>query len=81
MHPLLIFDGEDADEVARARAAFADIVRLALDLGGTIAAEHGVGTLKRAFLADELDPTQLAVQRAVRDAIDPAGRFNPGKAL
>lgn len=81
MHPLLVFDGGDADEVARARAAFADIVALALRLGGTIAAEHGVGTLKRAFLEDELDPTQLAVQRRVRDALDPDGVLNPGKAL
>ncbi|MEZ5235741.1 MAG: FAD-binding oxidoreductase [Acidimicrobiia bacterium] len=81
MHPLLVFDGADAGEVARARAAFAEIVGLALRLGGTIAAEHGVGTLKRPFLADELDPVQLAVQRRVRDALDPEGRFNPGKAL
>ncbi|MEZ5261659.1 MAG: FAD-linked oxidase C-terminal domain-containing protein [Acidimicrobiales bacterium] len=81
MHPLLVFDGADAGEVARARAALAEIVGLALRLGGTIAAEHGVGTLKRPFLADELDPVQLAVQRRVRDALDPEGRFNPGKAL
>jgi glycolate oxidase len=81
MHPLLVFDGNDPDETARAKAAFADIVALSLRLGGTIAAEHGVGTLKRAFLEDELDPVQLAVQRQVRSALDPAGRLNPGKAL
>jgi glycolate oxidase len=81
MHPLLVFDGGDPAEVARARAAFADIVELALSLGGTIAAEHGVGTLKRAFLERELDPVQLAVQRQVRRTFDPGGLFNPGKAL
>jgi len=81
MHPLLVFDGNDPDEVARAKAAFGDIVGLSLRLGGTIAAEHGVGTLKRSFLADELDPVQLAVQRRIRDTLDPHGRFNPGKAL
>ncbi len=81
MHPLLIFDGTDAAEVARVKEAFGDIMQLALELGGTVAAEHGVGTLKRRFLEDELDPTQLRVQRAVRDLFDPAGRFNPGKAL
>lgn len=81
MHPLLIFDGTDVDEVARVKEAFAEIVHLALELGGTIAAEHGVGTLKRQFLEDELDPIQLRVQRSVRSLFDPAGRFNPGKAL
>ena len=81
MHPLLVFDGNDADEVARVKAAFADIVHLALSLGGTIAAEHGVGTLKRQFVEDELDPVQLKVQRSVREFFDPHGRFNPGKAL
>ncbi len=81
MHPLLVFDGNDADEVARAKTAFAEIVALALRLGGTIAGEHGVGTLKRQFLDDELDPLQLAIQRRVRDTFDPEHRLNPGKAL
>ncbi len=81
MHPLLVFDGTDAEEVARARTAFAEIVALALGLGGTIAGEHGIGTLKRPFLEGELDPLQLAVQRRVRDSFDPEGRLNPGKAL
>ncbi len=81
MHPLLVFDGADADEVARAEAAFADIVALALSLGGTIAAEHGVGTLKRRFLANELEPVHHAWQRRVKDVFDPTGMLNPGKAL
>ena len=80
MHPLLVFDGQDAAEVARARTAFVEIMALALRLGGTIAGEHGIGTLKRAYLADELDPVQLAVQQRVRQALDPAGLLNPGKA-
>ncbi|MDH4366451.1 MAG: FAD-binding oxidoreductase, partial [Acidimicrobiia bacterium] len=67
--------------VATARQAFADIIGLSLELGGTIAAEHGVGTLKREFVELELDPLQLAVQRRVRATFDPEGLFNPGKAL
>lgn len=81
MHPLLVFDGNDFDETARVRAAFADIVHLAIELGGTIAGEHGVGTLKRQFIDAELDPIQLAVQRSIRDLLDPDHRLNPGKAL
>jgi glycolate oxidase len=79
MHPLLVFDGTDEAEVSRVRAAFAEIVKLALSLGGTIAAEHGVGTLKREFVSDELDPTQLAVMRTIRNSLDPLHRLNPGK--
>ena len=81
MHPLLVFDGADASEVERAEAAFGDIVGLALDLGGTIAAEHGVGTLKRRFLERELDPVHHAWQRRVKATFDPTGMLNPGKAI
>lgn len=79
LHPLLVFDAHDADEVARAKDAFGRIIDLSLELGGTIAAEHGVGTLKRAYVARELDAVQLAAQRAVKAALDPDGRMNPGK--
>ncbi len=81
MHPLIEFDGDDPAAVATARQAFADIIGLSLELGGTIAAEHGVGTLKRDFVDRELDPLQLAVQRQVRATLDPEGLFNPGKAF
>lgn len=81
MHPLLVFDATDPDEVARVKAAFADIVDLTLSLGGTIAAEHGVGTLKRAYLDQQIDPLNLAVQRRVKATFDPSGMLNPGKAL
>ncbi len=81
MHPLLVFDGNDPDETARAKAAFDDIVRLALDLDGTIAGEHGVGTLKKKFIEEELDEVQLATQRKLQAMFDPDNRLNPGKAL
>lgn len=81
MHPTLLFDGNVPDEVDRARAAFAEIVELALSLGGTLAAEHGVGTLKRAFVERELEPTHLALQHRVKAALDPDGLLNPGKAI
>lgn len=81
MHPLMVFDADDVDETTRAKAAFDDVIKLSLELGGTIAGEHGVGTLKRAFVELELDPVQLAVQRSLRTLLDPHGRLNPGKAL
>lgn len=81
MHPVFVMDPDDPDDIARAKDAFTRILDLALDLGGTIAAEHGIGTLKRAYIERELDPVQLAVQRSIRRTLDPHGRFNPGKAL
>jgi glycolate oxidase len=81
MHPLLVFDGHDPDSVDRAERAFRDIVELSLRLDGTIAAEHGIGTLKRRFLADEIDPAHLEVQHRIKAALDPTGLLNPGKAI
>ena len=81
MHPIFVLDPNDLDQVARAKEAFEAILELSLQLGGTIAAEHGVGTLKRAYLAQEIDAADLALQRQVKALFDPDGRFNPGKAL
>jgi glycolate oxidase len=73
--------GHAADEVARARAAFAAIVRAALQLGGTITGEHGVGLLKRPYLVDEIGPDALDLSRDIKRVWDPDGRMNPGKML
>ena len=81
MHPIFVLDPSDADEVARAKDAFEAILDLSLELGGTIAAEHGVGTLKKAFLAREIDPVDLALQRRIKETFDPHHRLNPGKSL
>jgi glycolate oxidase len=80
-HPLICFDPSDADAVARADRAFADIVALALSLGGTLTGEHGVGTVKLPYLADQLGPDVMAVSRRIKDALDPLGILNPGKLL
>jgi glycolate oxidase len=81
MHPTIVYDHHDAGEVARARAAFAAMVAAALELGGTTTGEHGVGLLKRAFLADEIGDDVLELSRAIKRAWDPNGRMNPGKKL
>ena len=66
---------------ARAEAALDDIVVAALDLGGTVTGEHGVGTLKRRHLGRELGAENLALQRRIKATLDPTGTLNPGKAL
>jgi glycolate oxidase len=56
-------------------------VNAAIDMGGTVTGEHGVGLLKRAGMRRELGPAVLAMQRAVKAALDPHDIMNPGKAI
>ena len=79
MHPTVVYDATDPGEVERARRAFEAILALALALGGTITGEHGVGLLKRPYLAGELGDAH-DLHRAIKAALDPPGVFNPGKA-
>lgn len=81
MHPTVVFDQADADQASRAQAAFDEIMRLGLDLGGTITGEHGVGLLKRDWLARELGPVSLRVHQDLKRTLDPQGILNPGKVL
>ena len=81
MHPTIVFDRRDPTSVAAAHRAFDAVTALALDLGGTVTGEHGVGRLKSGWLARELDPVALDLHRAVKAAFDPEGRLNPGSVL
>jgi glycolate oxidase len=81
MHPNIVVDRSDPSTVERGRRAFDDIMALGLALGGTCTGEHGVGLLKREWLATELGPVGVRVHRAIKDALDPLGILNPGKVL
>ncbi|MEV7288006.1 FAD-linked oxidase C-terminal domain-containing protein [Streptomyces sp. NPDC093252] len=78
-HPTVCFDAQDPDESRRARESFDEIMALGLELGGTITGEHGVGVLKKEWLAREIGPVGLEMQRAVKQVFDPQGILNPGK--
>ncbi|MFF3496614.1 FAD-binding oxidoreductase [Streptomyces sp. NPDC002795] len=78
-HPTVCFDAQDADEGRRARESFDEIMALGLELGGTITGEHGVGVLKKEWLARELGPVGVEMQQSVKAAFDPHGLLNPGK--
>jgi glycolate oxidase len=80
-HPFISFDGADPDAVRRAERSFADVISLALELGGTITGEHGVGVVKSPYLLDQLGPDVLQLSRRIKDALDPQGILNPGKML
>ncbi|WP_415960872.1 FAD-binding oxidoreductase [Streptomyces sp. 021-4] len=78
-HPVVCFDHTDPDESRRARESFDAIMALGLELGGTITGEHGVGVLKKEWLARELGETGIELQRGIKAAFDPLGLLNPGK--
>ena len=77
-HPLVVYDPADPEMTERAHLAFGEIMDLAIELGGTITGEHGVGRLKRPWLAGQLGPDAMALNRRIKDALDPAGILNPG---
>jgi glycolate dehydrogenase FAD-linked subunit len=79
LHPNIVVDRADPSSVERGRRVFDEIVALGLALGGTCTGEHGVGLLKREWLARELGPVGMRVHRAVKSALDPYGILNPGK--
>ncbi len=81
MHPTVVFDRGDDAAAERARTAFDAIMRLALELGGTITGEHGVGLLKRTWLRAELGERSYALQQQIKSVFDPLGILNPGKVL
>ena len=81
MHPTIVHDHGDLDAQKRAIAAFGEIVEIAQSLGGTASGEHGIGSIKQGFAAQELSPAVIELQRSIKKAFDPKGILNPGKKL
>jgi glycolate oxidase len=81
LHPLILFDGREPGAVDRAEQLAADILRLCVELGGSITGEHGVGVEKRAYLSLMFGEDDLALMRRLRHAVDPDELANPGKML
>jgi len=80
-HPLIVFDPADADMAARAQVLFGEIMDLAVRLGGTITGEHGVGRLKKPWLAGQLGPEAMELNRRIKAALDPDDILNPGALI
>ncbi len=81
MHPTVIFDREDPEARRRAVDAFGAVMELGLSLGGTITGEHGIGRLKRGWLAGEVGATSMRLQHGIKRLFDPVGILNPGAVL
>lgn len=79
LHPQILYDGYDADQVGRMQAAAGDLFRLAIDLGGTLTGEHGIGLSKAPYMTLEHDPVAMDVMRGIKRMFDPNNILNPGK--
>lgn len=81
LHPNLIFDRDDPDAERLTRLVRDEIFQVALDLGGTVTAEHGIGSARREWLPIQRGDGAVAAMRAIKDALDPLGILNPGRVL
>ncbi|MDT8388226.1 MAG: FAD-linked oxidase C-terminal domain-containing protein [Thiogranum sp.] len=81
LHVNLLYDPQDPDQKQRAEACLADVFAAVLEMDGTISGEHGIGVVKRDWVASELDPVGLQLMQAIKAQFDPKGILNPGKTL
>jgi len=81
LHPTILFDKRDAAQWAKVEQMAAEEFALALELGGTLSGEHGVGTLKRPYMEQALGPLSIEIQKRIKHALDPLDILNPGKVL
>ena len=81
LHPLILFDANDADELHRAEAFGAEILELSVAMGGTVTGEHGVGVEKLSSMCVQFSLAERAQMEAIKRAFDPGGRLNPGKVI
>lgn len=81
LHPLLLFDGDDSETLARVHAAGERIVRASLEAGGSLSGEHGIGLEKQQYMREMFTEVDLDHQERIRRVFDPDCRSNPGKIL
>ena len=79
LHPTVLVDPDDQDLMARAHAAIAEVFRAALDMGGTLSGEHGIGSAKAPYLHWALGDAGIDLTRRIKAAFDPQDILNPGK--
>lgn len=81
LHPLLLYNDRDPDEVERVKEAGSQILAYCIRIGGSISGEHGIGLEKLQEMAWQFSAEDLRAQQMVKYTFDPRGRFNPGKLL
>jgi glycolate oxidase len=81
LHPNILCDKRNREEMARVAGAAREIFETTVELGGTLSGEHGIGLLKKQFMELDVGTDTLATMRKIKDAIDPLGIMNPGKVF
>ena len=81
LHPLILFDANDADQLHRCEQFGAEIMETSVAMGGTITGEHGVGVEKLGTMCVQFTAEELAQMSSVKHAFDPQGLLNPGKVI
>jgi glycolate oxidase len=79
LHPLILFDGREHGALERAEAVAGRILRMCIEMGGSITGEHGVGVEKRDYLPEMFSADEIDCMKRLRAAFDPLGIANPGK--
>ncbi|HEX8714742.1 MAG TPA: FAD-linked oxidase C-terminal domain-containing protein, partial [Solirubrobacteraceae bacterium] len=81
IHASFVIDPRDAGEVERANRTTDSLFAIAIELGGGVTGEHGIGYLKRGQLANQWSEEAIALHERIKDTFDPTGILNPGKKL
>jgi glycolate oxidase len=81
LHPLILFDERNEEEMERVRKASTEILKICADVGGTISGEHGIGIEKLKEMSFIFSESDFKAMRRVKQAFDPAGLMNPGKVI
>jgi len=81
LHPTIICDKHNLEEIERVHKAVDEIFKTALGFGGTLSGEHGIGVAKMKYLKDELGQSGLNLMRSIKESLDPEYVLNPGKIV
>ena len=81
LHPLILFDANDPDQLHRCELFGADILETSVAMGGTVTGEHGVGIEKLNSMCVQFTPEENQLMMNLKKAFDPAGLLNPGKVV
>jgi glycolate oxidase len=81
LHPNILFDKRQPGQWEKVQQMAAEEFALALELGGTLSGEHGVGLLKRPYIQQALGPLSIELQKQIKHVLDPLNILNPGKVF
>jgi len=81
LHPNILFDKRNPEQWAKIEPMVSQVFNTALELGGTLSGEHGVGMLKRPYITRALGPVSIEIQKHIKQVLDPFNILNPGKVF